>query len=148
MNPILLNINHWLHLSAAMVAIGGTIMLRLVIHPLVSKMEGEAGEEFQRSVRRRVTPLIHGSIAVLLVTGFVNMARVFEGGVPPLYIALFGLKVLLAMAVFTIAVLLTVSSPALDAFNAKRGTWMLLNIVLGLAVVLISAWLRWLPPVV
>lgn len=145
MNPVLGNINHWLHLTAAIVAIGGTILLRLVIHPIVSKMEGEAGAELQRSIRRRMTPLIHGSVALLLITGFVNMARVFQGGVPPLYTGLFALKVLLAMAVFTIAILLTVSSPALDNFNAKRGTWMILNIFLGLMVVLISAVLRWLP---
>lgn len=145
MSPVLWNINHWLHLTGAIVAVGGTILLRLVIHPIVTKMEGEAGAELQRSIRRRMTPLIHGSVALLLVTGFVNMARVFQGGVPPLYTGLFALKVLLAMAVFTIAILLTVSSPALDKFNAKRGTWMLLNILLGLVVVLISAWLRWMP---
>jgi hypothetical protein len=146
MNPVLGNINHWLHLSGAIVAVGGAIFLRLAIHPIVSKMEGEAGEELQRAIRRRVTPLIHGSVAVLLVTGFINMARAFEGGVHPIYTGLFALKVLLAMAVFTLAILLTVSSPALDAFNARRGTWMLINIALGLVVVFISAVLRWLPP--
>lgn len=146
MNPVLGNINHWLHLTGAIVAIGGTITLRLVIHPIVTRMEGEAAEELQRSIRRKMTPLIHGAVALLLVTGFINMARAFEGGVHPLYTSLFALKVLLAMAVFTLAILLTVSSPALDAFNAKRGTWMLLNIALGLIVVLISAVLRWMPP--
>lgn len=146
MNPVLGNINHWLHLTGAIVAIGGTIALRLVVHPIVSRMEGEAGEELQRAIRRRVTPLIHGSVALLLVTGFINMARAFEGGVPSAYTALFAIKVLLAMGVFTLAVLLTVSSPALDAFNARRGTWMLVNIALGLIVVLISAVLRWMPP--
>ncbi len=145
MNPVLGNLNHWLHLTGAIIAIGGTITLRLVIHPIVSKMEGEAGAELQRSIRRKMIPLIHTSVALLLITGFINMARVFQGGVPPLYTGLFALKVLLAMAVFTIAILLTVSSPALDNFNAKRGTWMLLNILLGLIVVLISAFLRWMP---
>jgi putative copper export protein len=146
MNPVFGNINHWLHLTGAIIAIGGTITLRLAIHPIVHKMEGEAGEELQRSIRRRMTPLIHSAVALLLITGFINMARVFQGGVPPLYTGLFAIKVLLAMAVFTIAILLTVSSPALDNFNAKRGTWMLLNILLGLIVVLISAILRWMPP--
>lgn len=145
MNPVLGNINHWLHLTGAIVAIGGTILLRLVIHPIVSKMEGEAGEELRRSIRRRMTPLIHGAILILLITGFVNILRVLESGVPPLYTALLALKILLALGVFTIAILLTISSPALDNFNARRGTWLLLNILLGLLVVFISAWLRWLP---
>jgi hypothetical protein len=147
MNPLLGNIAHWLHLIGAIVAVGGAITLRLVVFPIAARMEPEQGEELHRAVRRRVTPLIHGSVAILLITGFINMARVFEGGVPTPYTALFALKVLLAMVVFTLAILLTVSSPALDQFNARRGTWMLLNIALGLVVVLISAILRWMPEV-
>jgi uncharacterized membrane protein len=145
MNPILGNIAHWLHLVGAIVAVGGAIVLRLVIFPIAAKMEPERGDELHRAVRRRITPLIHASVAILLITGFINMARVFEGGVPTPYTALFALKVLLAMAVFTLAILLTVSSPALDQFNARRGTWMLLNIALGLIVVFISVVLRWMP---
>ncbi|MCH8332391.1 hypothetical protein IIC65_00510 [Candidatus Sumerlaeota bacterium] len=147
MNPVIAIVAHWLHLVSAITALGGTIFLRMVVHPAAQKLEGDVALEFDRTVRRKVSLLIRHSIALLLITGMINIARVFADGVPPSpYLPLLLTKIILAFALFAIAVALLIPSAALEKFQARRPFWLTINVFIGLTVVLLSAWIRLLPP--
>lgn len=145
---MLWNVNHWLHLLGAIAAIGSAITLRLAILPALNGLEGDVREEFEKTVRRKLTPIVHGSILVLLITGFANLARVTQTGLGEqsgLYLALFVVKVTLSFGIFYIAAMLTVASPSIESFQTNRGRWLFINIGLGAVVVFIAAYLRWMP---
>ncbi len=145
MPPAVAVINHWLHLAAAVAAVGGTLCLRLAVHPGLKFLpEGEGRAGFERTVRRKFTVLITHSIALLILTGLVNVMRVYRPDLPSLYWPLLLVKLLLVAGLFAIALLLLIPSEALEGFQARRPFWMTVNIVLGLAVLLVSAWLRML----
>ncbi len=142
MNPILAVANHWAHLMAAITLLGSTIFLRLAVHPATKNLEGEAKEGFERGLRRKAAMLIHASFMLLIITGFINFVRRFNEGVPISYNLVFGVKFLLAMVILGIALMLTIPSEALEKVQSRRPHWLAINIVLGLIVVLLSAWLR------
>lgn len=145
MNQTIATITHFVHLAAAMAAIGGTIALRFIVHPNLKLIEGDSRATFERAIRKRLTMVIHTSILLLLITGLVNVMRAFQTGREPIYTMLLFAKVLLAVGVFFIAIMLTISGDGTGTFQKHRGAWMLLNIVLGLAVVFLSATIRLLP---
>jgi len=149
MSPALIIVNHWVHLMAAITAVGGTICLVLSVIPAENQtLNDETRPEFQRVLRRKLTPLIHGSVALLILTGLVNLmnaSRSFAGHMSALYGLIFGLKFILAVILFGIAIALTISSEALARFHARRRFWLSINVLLGLVIVLLSAWLRWIP---
>jgi len=61
---------------------------------------------------------------------------------PPWYHPLFGVKFLLAMAIFMIASLLSGKTPAADNLRRNLKLWLNVNIVLAVLVVCISGILR------
>jgi hypothetical protein len=81
------------------------------------------------------------SLMLLLVTGFVNLARVFQLDTPGAYLPLLLLKIVLALVVFAIAICALVPSEALAEFQKKRPLWMLVNVILGTIVIFLSAWI-------
>lgn len=146
MNPWVGTLIHWLHLSSVIAVLGGAIYVRFVVTPSASKLPGVAQEEFERQVRKRAIPVIHGGLLVLLISGFANIARVMgEGGRPPIYTWLLLVKIVLGVVVIALAGLLTVRAEGMESLNRHRGLWMLFNIVLGLIVVAISAYIRLIP---
>lgn len=145
---MLWNINHWLHLLGAIAAVGTAITLRLVILPALNGLEEDVREEFEKTVRRKLTPIVHGSVLVLFLTGIANFVRVMQDGLGEqsgLYLSVFMLKVLFSFGVFFIAVMLTIASPSLETFGTNRGRWLLINILLGAVVVFLASVLRWIP---
>lgn len=145
---MLWNINHWLHLLGAIAAVGSAITLRLVILPALNGLEADVREEFEKTVRRKLTPIVHGSMLILIVTGFINLAHIIQGGLGEqsgLYLSVFMLKVVLSFGIFYVAVMLTIASPSLETFRTNRGRWLLINILLGAVVVFLASVLRWTP---
>ena len=136
----------WLHVMAAVLAVGGVFFMRFILYPA---MHGQGIDAESRStVASRILPrfrmMIHTCIAVLLATGTYRFIR----QLPKLkdwteYHAIFGIKVLLSLVVFGIAIALTMPPAANpNAIQRKREKWMLVNFVLGALVVLLSAYLR------
>lgn len=147
MNPILATLVHWIHLMAAITALGGTIFLRLVAHPAVQALEGEPQALARRTIIRKTRTLVLHSVTLLLLTGVLNIVRVVSGGLPEgLYGAMLAIKIMLAMALFMIAIALLSSSEAFEKFQQRRPMWLVVNIFIGLTIVLISAWLRFQAP--
>src|SRR5690349_21581554 len=60
----------WLHVAAAVAGVGGTLVMRLVLLPVLDRLPN--GAEVLGAIRRPFKALIHGAIGMLLVTGFYN----------------------------------------------------------------------------
>ncbi len=133
----------WLHVIPAIVLLGGTIFVRFAALPAL----GASGQAAQwlGAVRKKWAMISGLCILLLLVSGLWNfmMYRLDEvRDTGPLYHALFGVKVLLALAVFFIVSVMSGTSAAFAPMRAKPAKMLTLAAGLGLAIVLISGVLR------
>lgn len=140
-------VSRWFHLAAVITAIGGTVFLRMVLHPsATSSLSPETHEALRAAVVRRWARVVHISILFIILSGTYNAIVMFpKHSGQPLYHALFGVKVLLALALFFIATAVTGRSPAFAAIRAKGPMWMAVNIALAAVIVLLSNILKNLP---
>src|SRR5947208_641835 len=130
----------WLHVAAAVAGVGGTVMMRLVLLPVLDRLPN--GADVLGAIRRPFKGLIHGAIGLLLVTGLYNyvvvaMPKVHafreaagQGAPNPMahYNSVMGVKILLSLVLFGIAFALLKPVPAL---HENRKTWLSVNVVLG-----------------
>ena len=91
-------------------------------------------------MRRRMAVLVHGCVALLLVTGFLNFfILVVKPRVAPMpYHALFGLKLFGALFVFFVAIALSGSSPAFATMRARRQRWLSILLIVAGGIILLS----------
>ena len=137
----------WVHLISAILAVGSTFFMRFILFPAVEKLEGSTADSRQALMVRmlpRLRMTIHISIALLIATGTYRFIRTLDklSGWAE-YHAVFGIKVLLSLAVFVIAIGLTMPpAPTPNVFQRNRSKWLLINFVLAAVVVLLSGYLR------
>ena len=137
-------LSRWLHVGTAIVVLGGSFFLRVVLMPAaVSLPEAEhaALRERLMATWRRV---VHLGIALFLLSGVYNYLVV---AIPRhrgdgLYHALMGTKILLALAVFFLASALVGRSQALAGIRRDNRRWLAIALVLGFAIVGISGYLK------
>lgn len=134
-------LSRWLHLAAAMVALGGAAYVRLALLPsLPEALDEESAGKLREAVRRRWATVTHSCVAVLLITGGVNFVVLALGSnVEPMpYHAIFAFKFLTALLIFFLAIALVGRSPAMAAIRAKGKKWISVVLVLGALIVLLS----------
>ena len=133
----------WLHILAAITAVGGAIFARLVVFPVLDPLPADQRGSLHAAMRARWSRIVAAAIAFLLVSGLYNFTMiVVEYRVPRWYHPLFGVKFLLALAIFAIASLLAGKSPASESLRRNAKAWLNLNIVLAVLVVCLSGVLR------
>jgi len=150
---ILLLISRWLHIGAAIIAIGGTFFMRFgLVRQGNSSMDAGDADQRLGAISPRWPMVVHICIAILFITGGLNFWMLaIPPKIEPLpYHPIFGVKLMAALAVFFVAEALVGRSPAFAKMRAVRKRW--LNIALGLAalIVLLSGMLyqiRLGPPV-
>lgn len=142
-------ISRWLHIAAAIIAVGGLVFLRMVLHPAArTTLDETAHLKLREAVIGRWARVVHVCIAFLILSGIYNAVIMFPRHPgQPLYHSLFGLKVLLALVLFFLAIALTGRSEALAAIRRNSPWWMTVNIILAAAVVLLSNILKNIPAV-
>lgn len=138
----------WLHILSAIVMLGGAFFMRFVLHPVASAtLEASQLEALKTALKKAWQRVVHICILLFLVSGFYNYLIVMrprhQG--QPLYHALFGVKFLLAMAVFLLAVLLTSNKPYSASLRAKTPFWAAIVVALGIGIVVISGVMKSLP---
>lgn len=137
----------WMHVLAAIVAVGGIIFQRFMVLPALDELPEAEQARVADVIRGRWAMWVRAAIAFLLISGLYNFLfvahRRYE--LPPLYHALFGIKFLLALVIFTLASFLTGRSGVAQRFVAAARFWLTVNLVLAVAVVGISGVLRGLP---
>jgi len=143
----------WLHVGSAVVALGTTVAMRFAVLPMLAGLSN--GAEVLNVLRPGVKRVIHSALGVLILSGFYNYIVVArravhnakEGGnaalaqalSSPSYHMVMGIKIILALAIFAIAILLLKPVPS---FHENRKSWLSVNVALGAIVLLLSAYLR------
>lgn len=138
----------WLHIVAAVLAVGGVAFLRLILMPVVAKEGCEHAPALSGKVRGKFRKLIWHSIALLTVTGFVMlwlMVRSNENGashwkaLSAVSRHLLEAKILIALVLFAIALILTLPAEPSDSLKRRAPTLLLANFVLGVVIFLLVA---------
>ncbi len=144
MVPLLMR---WAHILAAITVVGGSIFIRLVLIPVAGKsLDEEAFDRLRRGLMGRWKFFVHTCIVLFLVSGTYNFTRnisLYE--LPWTYVLLFGLKFVLAMTVFVLAVMLSSSANFAAKIRAGAKRWLLVLIALALTIVMISGTLKTMP---
>ncbi len=129
----------WLHILAAITAVGGTIFMRTTLVPALETLPDMQRGMLHETIRSRWSRLVAASILFLLVSGFYNffvITRRFQ--LPPVYQMLFGIKFLLALRIFGLASVISGRSETAKRMRTKARFWLSLNIAMAVALVCIS----------
>lgn len=136
----------WLHVLAAVLAVGGVFFMRFILCPALNKLPPEqegAKTHVRQSVARVFKMVIHTSIAILILTGAHRLVKIL-----PLikgwseYHMLLGIKILFAIMLFFVTIMLTLPGQKPNYFQRNRDRWLLVSFLLGALIILISAVLR------
>jgi len=134
----------WMHILAAITAVGGTIFMRLALVPAVRVLSDEEHAKLREALRSKWARWVHLSIAFLLLSGFYNylVINAAKNDFPKFYHPVAGTKILLALAIFFIASMLMGRSEAAQRFRQKAPFWLSVNMTLAVIVVLMSGLLK------
>lgn len=145
---ILALVFRWMHILAAIAAVGGVIFFRFALLPASETLNQEQRLTLLAALRSRWAMIVHLCIAALVVSGIVNFlllnsaSKTWPGGLPKPYHMVFGIKVLLALGMFFISSALAGRSPALEKVRANARFWLTVNLILALLIVGLSGVLR------
>ncbi len=135
----------WIHLLSAITLVGGSLFAFLVLRPWLASLPEEQRRQIHQQLRARWAKVVFVGIALLLVTGLVNIMRI-NAQLPPelkkTYHPLLGIKVLVALGVFFLASALAGKSAAFQGLRAHWARTLGVVVLLGVLVVLISGYLR------
>lgn len=138
----------WAHILAAVIAIGGTIFMRIVLAPAVrASLSDDQHAALRQALIPRWRKVVLTCIALLLASGLFNFFTLSmdKAKSTALYHPLFGVKILAAIGVFFIASALTSRSQAFESMRAQTPKWLAVAAVLGVLIILISGLLKNLP---
>ena len=131
----------WVHLSAAVIGVGGMAFILLVLLPSTRVLNDEQRAGLLKAVLGRFRWVSWSVIALLLASGLYNVKLVWL--VPwGLYWTFLTFKIILALGVFAIVLCLTIPLKIFDRFRERRKQWMYTAFGLAMLVILISAYLR------
>lgn len=134
----------WLHILSAAATVGGAMLVRTALLPAAQNLSEDVRRQILDGVRTRWAKVVHLAILLLLVSGLLNFffysMKMFPRGTSEsvLYNMLFGIKFLLALAVFGLAEVLLGRSSTADKLRAKGTLWHSVCLGLLVAIVCIS----------
>jgi len=132
----------WIHVTAAVMGIGGMGFLLLILMPSLRVLTPEQRDQLSRAVLGRFRWASWTVVLVLLASGLYAVRQYYWEVAWGKSWKFLTLKIVLAFAVFIISLGLTVPLKILDRFRARRQMWLSLAFALGIIVILISAYLR------
>jgi uncharacterized membrane protein len=147
-------VSRWIHILAAMAAVGGPMFIRLAMLPAMATLMEDERKQLHEQLRRRWSKVVMAAIVFLIASGLYNFISFRNAAVdwgPQwqsgshnmwLYQMLFGIKVVLALALFFLASAITGRSDALAKFRENLKLWITVNLLLGILIVCISGQLR------
>jgi putative copper export protein len=134
MTDALFVLMRWLHFTSMATLVGGILFARLVMTSSLGSLAPDAREKFGERAAAAYRPLVLAAIVGLVVSGTYNLLT--NPGHTPKYHMLIGIKFMLALHVFAVALLITKPN------NPKRARMMTGTLVSGLIILAISAYLR------
>jgi hypothetical protein len=126
------------HILSAVTLLGGILAWRFGFTPAIALLGLETQKTADEAVASTWRPAVLFSVAGLLISGIYNYIRWRSGGLPPEYHAVIGVKFLLALHVFAVAILAT------RPVNPKRARQLTGVAISGVAIIVLSAFLNWL----
>jgi hypothetical protein len=137
-----------LHIGAAIVAAGGVAFQLLALQPTLRSLPDDQRIEVREKIVARWFQVVMICIGLLLLTGFINFIafKVPELRDKPyknLYHTLFGIKFILALAVFHGATVSVLPLPRGEKYRARASVWLMRNTVFLIAIVIIAALMRY-----
>lgn len=132
----------WLHILAAITAVGGTIFARFVVLPSDVVLSESDRAKLHAAMRARWSKIVAASVGFLLISGLVNIGLIEALTTAPKdywwYRPLFIVKFLLALVIFALASLLSGKTAAAEKLRRNAKLWMNVNIALAVILVCIS----------
>lgn len=125
-----------LHILSAVTLIGGVLAWRFAAIPGIASLAPETRSKVDNAIAAAWRPAVMLAVLGLLVSGIYNFLR--KTGLPPTYHMVFGIKILLVLHVFAVAMLATRPD------NARRTKQLTGIAVSGSVIVILSAILRWI----
>jgi uncharacterized membrane protein len=126
--------------------VGGTFFVRFVLLPAATAtLADDVHANLRGAIMATWKKIVLLGIVLLLATGAVNYGRVIvlkthKGD--PLYNALLGTKILLALVVFFIASVLVGRSAKFDGMRRNARYWLMVNLILAGVIVAMSGFLK------
>lgn len=136
-------LSRWTHIGTAVVIIGGSVFLRFVIYPVVSKLPEDQHLALRSAIISRWKMFVHIGIVLFLVSGFYNYFQAMpKHKGQPIYHALIGTKMLLAFGLFFLSSLLVGRSGLAEKVRTRMAYWQTVGIVLGVIIIGISGYVK------
>jgi uncharacterized membrane protein len=132
----------WIHVTAAVVGVGGMVFLLLILMPSLGALPPEQRDLLAKHVMNRFRWMIWSVIMVLLVSGLYSVREYYWEVAWGKSWALLTVKIVLALFVFVIALALTLPFKLFNWVRARRRIWLSTAVGLAVAVILIAAYLR------
>jgi len=137
-------IMRWTHILSAIMMLGGALFLRFVLKGALASIPETERATLAAAVRKRWKVFVMALTTLLLISGFYNYLMVtrHEHDGVALYHMLFGIKFLLSLAVFTLAMFLIGSSGVARKAQANDKLFLTVLAVMGVGVVLIAGYMK------
>jgi uncharacterized membrane protein len=135
---ILIVLSRWLHVIAAILAIGGTFFMRVILPLGLAQADPASRDAVFLRCRRAFKMVVHPSILVLILTGAFNTTRAWRDYLrhPKLMHAMWGPHIILGLIAMVLAIVL-LAGKAPPRWHKKGGA--ILITLLFLVVALASA---------
>lgn len=134
--PVLNILMRFLHVISAITLLGGVLAWRFGVIPALAPLGEDTRRKVDNAVAAAWRPFVLAGVAGLLISGVYNLLN--KTGLTPAYHAVIGVKFLLALHVFAVAILATKPD------NSKRARQLTGVAVSGVLIVILSAVLRWI----
>jgi len=136
----------WVHLGAAIVAVGGVFFLRAILHPVLMRLPDDQRASLRAALIARWKFVVHACVALILASGLYNylvVLRPRHAGQGE-YHMLIGIKILLALVIFFIAEALVGRAAAFESMRRAAPKWLAGYLLLAALIVAISGYLRFM----
>ena len=136
-------LSRFVHIGTVIVLVGGSFFMRFVLMPAAERLSDSEHAALRERVMDCWRKIVHAGIALILISGVYNLIRTLKSyDVDAIYHSLFGIKFLLALAVFFLASAMVGRSSALEAIRQNRKKWLGIAILFAAIIVAISAYLK------
>ncbi len=127
---------------AAVVALGGMGFLLLILIPSLEVLSAEQRAALSSAVAGRFRWAIWSAIALLLLSGIYNTRYYFREVPWGRAWEFLAAKIILSFLLFAIVLGLSIPFRLFEPLRVRRRQWLLAAFIMGVIVVLISAYLR------
>jgi uncharacterized membrane protein len=132
----------WIHVSAAVLGVGGIGFLLLVLIPSGATLNVQQRDQLFKAVTGRFRWISWSIIVLLLGSGLYNVRQFYWEAPWGRAWKLLAVKIVLALCVFAISLCVTLPLRLFEWFRMRRKFWLGAAFTLAMIVILISAYLR------